>query len=427
MLGSATVTMPDTANWGFFHISTGVDYHRNPFSDYQLGEFQNVTFEKLPVPDPPTSPTSGKTTIDAIPLAWTVSPSASGYRIERRDENGAFTKIADLTPGSTSTYNDTAVKPDTGYAYRILACSAAGDSSWSPVFYGTTRPTDSVASRVTVADATLKHDSATTNFSKEKTLTVHGTDEKSQVGPVTKVWMRFDLKGLPLLKSAKLNLTVSATTGIETAGNFFAYLKLLPEAANSWDENTITWTNALQNNTTNPGLRPIVYSLGSINIPNTTAIPAPGTVLSLPLTVTNLNSLKSSEGMITIVCHPYDFSGSPMPAAIDFASRKHDKLTPPTLEVTYENTSALRPSFLTVTPVARSGNSLKWVDNSDNETGFEIERLIHGGSWTPLKTLAAKVTEFTDTGAQPDTTYEYRIRTTSTAGFSSWAATRVIK
>jgi len=43
-LGSATVPLASTANWGFFHISNGVDYHRNPFSDYQLAEFQNVTF-----------------------------------------------------------------------------------------------------------------------------------------------------------------------------------------------------------------------------------------------------------------------------------------------------------------------------------------------------------------------------------------------
>jgi len=427
VLGSATVTMPDTANWGFFHISTGVDYHRNPFSDYQLGEFQNVTFEKLPVPDPPTNTTTGKTSIDAIPLAWTVSPSASGYRIERRDENGAFTKIADLTPGSTSTYNDNTVKPDTGYAYRILACSPAGDSSWSPVFYGATRPTDSVGNRVAVADATVKHVSATENFGKDRILTVHGTDEKCQIGPVTKAWMRFDLKGLPVLKSAKLKLTVSATTGIETAGNYFAYLKLLPEAANAWDENTITWDNAVQNNPTSPGLKPVVYSLGSINIPNAAAIPTPGTVLSLPLTVANINSLKSSEGIITIVCHPYDFSGSPMPAAIDFASRKHDKLAPPTLEVTYENTTALRPSFFTVMPVAGSGNSLKWVVNSDNETGFEIERLSPGAAWTPLKTLSAKVTEFTDTGAQPNTPCEYRIRSTSATGVSSWVVARIAK
>jgi len=427
VLGSATVTMPDTANWGFFHISTGVDYHRNPFSDYQLGEFQNVIFEKLPVPDPPANPTTGKSTIGSIPLTWTVSPSASSYRIERREENGAFTKIADLTPGSTSNFNDTTVKPDTGYAYRIIASSPAGDSSWSPIFYGATRPSDTTARLVTVADATLKHAAATTNFGKDKILTVHGTDEKCQVGPVTKAWMRFDLKGLPVLKSAKLNLTVSATTGIEKAGNYFAYLKLLPEAANNWDENTITWANAVQNNTISPGLLPVVYSLGSINIPDTTAIPAPGTVLSLPLTFSNLNSLKSSDGIITIACHPYDFSGSPMPAAIDFASRKHDKLAPPTLEVTYENTSALRPSFLTVTPVAGSGNTLKWVDNSDNETGFEIERLTPGGAWTPLQTLAAKRTEFTDDAVQPGATYEYRIRTTSTAGVSSWAVARIAK
>ncbi len=424
VLGTATVPMPETANWGFFHISNGVDYHRNPFSNYQLCEFQDVAFDKLPVPDPPANPAVGKTGISAVPLTWTGSPGASGYRIERCGEDGVFTQAADLTSGSDTSFNDTTVKPDTAYAYRILASGPAGNSPWSPVIHAATRPVDAVASLVAVADATLKHDSPTTNFGKEKVLTVHGTDDNCQVGPVTKAWMRFDLKGLPALKSAKLNLTVSATGGIDTVGNFFAYLKLLPEAANEWDEGTITWSNAAQNNTTSPGLLPVVYSLGTINIPNATAIPAPGTVLSPSLTVANLNTLKSSNGIVTIVCHPYDFSGSPMPAAIDFASHEHDKLAAPTLEVTYENTTAPRPSFLAVSTTASSDMALKWVDNSDNETGFEIERRVSNGSWAPLKTTAANVTGFIDTTAQAGINCEYRIRTTSTAGASSWASTR---
>ncbi len=57
--------------------------------------------------------------------------------------------------------------------------------------------------------------------------------------------------------------------------------------------------------------------------------------------------------------------------------------------------------------------TLKWRDNSNNETGFKIYRdnaLIH--------TTAADVTEFTDTSLTPDTSYVYTVKATNAVGDS---------
>ena len=49
-IGSATIALAATTNWGLFHISQGTNYELAPQADYQLATFQNVTLtpETLP-------------------------------------------------------------------------------------------------------------------------------------------------------------------------------------------------------------------------------------------------------------------------------------------------------------------------------------------------------------------------------------------
>lgn len=52
---------------------------------------------------------------------------------------------------------------------------------------------------------------------------------------------------------------------------------------------------------------------------------------------------------------------------------------------------------------------LSFSDNSDNEDGFRIERMVNGGAWATAATLPANVTTWTDREVAPDTTYAYRV------------------
>jgi hypothetical protein len=45
------------------------------------------------------------------------------------------------------------------------------------------------------------------------------------------------------------------------------------------------------------------------------------------------------------------------------------------------------PTNLTLTVVSSSQINLSWSDNSDNETGFKIERKIEGGSYSEIVKL----------------------------------------
>ena len=89
-------------------------------------------------------------------------------------------------------------------------------------------------------------------------------------------------------------------------------------------------------------------------------------------------------------------------------------------------TAVEAPSGLTATAVSSSGVDLNWRDNSDNETGFRVQRR-QGDSddWAPVGTTATNATTFSDAGLLADTLYHYRVQAfndTESSSFSNQAA-----
>lgn len=75
------------------------------------------------------------------------------------------------------------------------------------------------------------------------------------------------------------------------------------------------------------------------------------------------------------------------------------------------------PSGLRAEATSASTAQLSWVDRSDDETGFKVERaLALDGPFTLVAFVAANVTAFDDTGLRPLTTWWYRVRATNLAG-----------
>ena len=75
------------------------------------------------------------------------------------------------------------------------------------------------------------------------------------------------------------------------------------------------------------------------------------------------------------------------------------------------------PSGLVADPVSDSEVSLSWVDNSDNESVFEIER----NNQLLSHTASANQTAYTDKGLDSGSTYTYRVRARNAAGESDWS------
>jgi hypothetical protein len=76
-------------------------------------------------------------------------------------------------------------------------------------------------------------------------------------------------------------------------------------------------------------------------------------------------------------------------------------------------TSAATPlravTGLTAAP-GQGGIALQWTDGSSRETGYSVERSADGGPWTPLVTLPANTTTYTDTAAGEGTAFSYTVR-----------------
>lgn len=79
------------------------------------------------------------------------------------------------------------------------------------------------------------------------------------------------------------------------------------------------------------------------------------------------------------------------------------------------------PTNLTATAVSTSQINLSWTDNSNNETGFQIERSTDNINWTLVNTTGPDITSFSDTGLAINTTYYYRVRATGIGGNSDYS------
>ena len=88
----------------------------------------------------------------------------------------------------------------------------------------------------------------------------------------------------------------------------------------------------------------------------------------------------------------------------------------------------------------RSSVQLAWKDNSDNETGFIIERcdqvfkdtrdakaaVTCRGAWRTVGTVGANTTTYVDNTVIANQTYIYRVKATNPAGSSAYTAEAVI-
>ncbi|HNX34796.1 MAG TPA: Calx-beta domain-containing protein [Kiritimatiellia bacterium] len=423
VLGTATISgMPPTAMWGIFHYST--DWSITSLGNYHLAFAQNITFEDLPLPATPTGLTAVATTPTAIKLTWNSVAGASGYRIERRGETNDFAQIVDLASaaGTTQTYTDVNVTSDTAYAYRVSSYNTSGASApcaavfvTTPLPYATTTLTTDDAGG---ADATLQLDLADTPLGTGSVVTVAGFYYNSGTSSTiltnsAKTYLRFNLAGIGTPLTAQLKLAFSDARLFESHGYYYINAVLLAETSDGWNEESITWSNAPQNNVSSYGFTGTVQSLGYLYEEQ---LPTAGETVTMSLNAATLFNNRGANNLVTLALNQY--AG----ASMDWASREHPAYAPPTLEISYTNPLPNRASFFTAATGSVFSVELSWRDNAFNETGFDLERSENGGDFSLLQMLAANTTNYTDTATQAGVTYSYRIRAVNAAGSSSWSS-----
>ena len=80
------------------------------------------------------------------------------------------------------------------------------------------------------------------------------------------------------------------------------------------------------------------------------------------------------------------------------------------------------PSSLTITSLLSNKVSLSWTDNSNNETGFKIQRKTGAtGTYATIATTAANATAYNDITVTDGTVYYYEVSATNAAGDSAFS------
>lgn len=78
------------------------------------------------------------------------------------------------------------------------------------------------------------------------------------------------------------------------------------------------------------------------------------------------------------------------------------------------------PTHLTGSLVNGTSIRLQWTDNTNDETGFNVERSLGSGSgsFTVIVSTGSNVVEYTDSNLMANTTYTYRVRAVRDSDFS---------
>ncbi|MBK5298311.1 MAG: metallophosphoesterase, partial [Vicinamibacteria bacterium] len=96
-------------------------------------------------------------------------------------------------------------------------------------------------------------------------------------------------------------------------------------------------------------------------------------------------------------------------------------------------TTVAAPSGLTATARTTTIIDLTWVDQANNETGFEVQRSTNGSAFTTIVTVGANIQAYASTGLAKNKLYYYRVRAVRTgtptiySAYSNTASARTLR
>jgi fibronectin type 3 domain-containing protein len=406
LIGSTTITMGSTLYFGM-----AVSGHSTTTN--AVAQFRNLSSTSQTVA--PTAPSNLVATANTsdIGLTWQDnSNNEDGFIIERKTGNGSYGTVFTTAANATS-WTDTNVVAGTTYTYRVTAKSATlGNSSPSNESSATiqSQQQDNFNSS-NIGDATGGSTTVVT-ANKDYDVTANGSNIYYTVDG-----MRFTYQQLTGDFDAKVRIADVTTNNSDPLAGLMARASL---GSNSINAIMRTY-----------GSSPNQYKFGyrSTTGGNTTSVGGgtnsyPNSWVRLVRSGDTFTGYYSSNGTSwTLLGSTTINMGSTVYVGMAVASRASTFETVQfrDLSITQSGTSTApaAPSNLSAIGAENKVN-LNWTDNSNDETGFIIERKTgSGGTYAPIFTTGANVTSYTDTNVTAGTQYFYRVRATNSGGDSS--------
>jgi len=386
-------------------------YNSGGHSDYS-GEANAITLPNIP--NPPGSLTATTKSSNQLDLVWADSSNnEAGFKIERKvGLVGVFVEIATVGAKVTS-FSNLGLIANTRYFFRVRAYNRGGNSAYSNTAEATTLPKPPIAPSGLIA-------AARPNLQIEIAWQDNSANEDS-----------FKLERRPgpagaYVQIGKFGQDVSGylDTGVKAVTPYLYRVRASNTGGHSGYSNEVSVTTLI-----NPPAAPKNFKATTLS--NTKILLAwadssndekgfrlerkiaGGVFAEIKTLAPNVQSHidSSLSGNAEYFYRIYAFNNG---GESGYSNETNTR--------TFPNPPA-RPTSLVATPVSNTKIGLTWLDNSDNEAGFRIERKTpqSGGTYVPVATAGANRKAFTDTSLAANTGYYYRIRAFNLGGASSYS------
>ncbi|MGH7601064.1 MAG: fibronectin type III domain-containing protein, partial [bacterium] len=378
------------------------------------------------VPTAPSSLTASAVSNSQINLVWTDnSNNEQGFKIERT--TGAadtYAEIATIGANVTS-YSNTGLSPNTEYFYRVRAYNAGGHSDYSNEANATTLPTvpakpggltAAAVSNTKINLAWVDSSNNEAGFKIERKISQGGTGTYAQIVPQGGI---------------DANVTGFIDSSLAAKTTYFYRLRAFNAGGHSGYSNPASTTTLPNPPATPSSLTAVAVSHSAINltwVDNSNnengfnlerKIGAAGTYVQIATVGVNIKSYVDT-GLATNTEYFYRIRAHNAGGHSAYSNEANATTLP---------TVPAKPGGLTAAAVSNTKINLAWVDSSNNEAGFKIERKTAAGTYAqivPQGGIGANVTGFIDSSLAAKTTYFYRLRAFNAGGHSGYSNSTII-
>ncbi len=401
---------------GDFTLLADLDPESTFYTDNQVTELGSYTYRILSYNDAGNSTASNEAAtqiefqhptqlgitsvaIDQVELSWKDNSSAeSSYIIERKSGQGGFEQLALLAANSNS-YIDSDVLPLSTYTYRVIATDGVVLSNPTNEVSANTpnipvpgSPSGLVANLVDSSIVVLTWTDNSideTGFRVERMVGEGGWSELFQTASNTTLFEDAEVGELETFsyRVVSFNEGGDSSSSNEAAvffpfnppSNLVAQSSLSNRIDLTWDDNSLVETGYRVERKSGEGDFEALFTTAS------------GVSAYVDQSVTTDTTFTYR------VVGVYE-GGESGPTNEASATSTSDEINPDA------------PAGLAATAIDFDQVHLTWTDNSDNESGFRIERKTGAaGEFAFVGNASADATSFTDKSLQPDTEYFYRI------------------